>query len=279
MISVPELEGFEAWRVLCRHIDSGRAIRLDALRRRMRRPAPIRTLADVPQGVLRFSNLYREYREAGGEELPKESLKSDLCESLPAALRDQLLWHTISPEMSWDQFKDHVAGTAHRIMHYSNHSPVHLTDAMATGDLEARTVQIEQLLGQLRDLDYKVGADGKTPDVLAVGGKRLCANCGKSHPGPCKAPKVAPEERRCWNCQGTGHVRAQCPHAQATTGTAITSPLVSAFHQITLPGSRTSSGRWPANASIVSWAVHPSDTEMATWTTSPDAGGRLPLMR
>jgi len=49
MLRVAELEGFEAWRVLCRHIDSGRTIRLDALRRRMRRPAPIRSLADVPQ--------------------------------------------------------------------------------------------------------------------------------------------------------------------------------------------------------------------------------------
>ena len=64
MISVPELEGFEAWRVLCRHIDSGRTIRLDALRRRMRRPAPIRALTEVPQGVLRFSNLYREAKSS-----------------------------------------------------------------------------------------------------------------------------------------------------------------------------------------------------------------------
>ena len=84
MMSVPELEGFEAWRMLCRHIDSGRAIRLDALRRKMRRPAMIRNVAEVPSGVLQFSNLYREFLEAGVETL-KQALKSDLYESLPSA--------------------------------------------------------------------------------------------------------------------------------------------------------------------------------------------------
>ena len=69
--------------------------------------------------MLKFSNLYREFLEAGGETLRDEALKSDLYESLPGALRDQLLWHTISPDMTWDKFKDHVVGTAHRILHYS----------------------------------------------------------------------------------------------------------------------------------------------------------------
>ena len=66
----------------------------------------------MPQGVLKFSNLIREYREAGGEEIPAQTFKSDLYESLLANLRDQLLWHTISPEMSWDAFREHVTGTA-----------------------------------------------------------------------------------------------------------------------------------------------------------------------
>jgi len=160
MESVAELKGFEAWWAICRHIDSGRSIRLDALRRRMRKPAQIRSLSDVPQGVLRFSNLVREFVEAGGEKLPIESLKSDLYESLPSGLRDQLLWHTISPEMSWDKFKDHISATATRIMHYSHQSPVHLAEEERVG----------ALLAELRSL----GRSGDA-DVLAVA-KRLCPN-------------------------------------------------------------------------------------------------------
>ena len=80
------------------YIDSGRSLRQDTLRRKMRRPQPIKSLADVPQGVLRFNNLYREFTEAGGEQLTKDTLKSDLYETLPSTLRDQLLSHTIDPD-------------------------------------------------------------------------------------------------------------------------------------------------------------------------------------
>ncbi len=199
MVSIPEVHGFEAWRALCRHIDSGRTLRQDALRRKMRRPTPIKTLADVPQGVLRFNNLYREFTEAGGEELNKDALKSDLYESLPSALRDQLLWHTIDPQMSWDAFREHVSATACRILHYSHQSPVHLADEQ----------RVDALLAELRSLGHEAQAD-----VLAVG-KRLCPNCGKQHAGPCRAAKVPTEARTCWGCGKPGHVRAQCPDAPA----------------------------------------------------------------
>ncbi len=150
----------------------------------MRRPAPIKSLADVPQGVLRFSNLYREFTEAGGEELSSDTLKSDLYGSLPSSLRDQLLWHTIDPRMSWDAFREHVSATATRILHYSHQSPVHLADEH----------RVDALLAELRALGHEAQAD-----VLAVG-KRLCANCGKQHAGPCKEPRIPAEERKCWGC-------------------------------------------------------------------------------
>ena len=206
MVSIPELHGFEAWRALCRHIDSGRTLRQDALRRKMRRPVPIKSLADVPQGVLRFNNLYRDFREAGGEEMTKDTLKSDLYETLPSALRDQLLWHTIDPNMSWDAFREHVAATATRILHYSHQSPVHLAD-------ESR---VNALIAELKALGVEPQAD-----VLAMSGaKRMCANCGKQHAGPCKAARVPAEQRTCWGCGKAGHNRAQCPEGNTGGGGA-----------------------------------------------------------
>ena len=170
----------------------------------------IRNVAEVPSGVLKFSNLYLEFLEAGGETLKDEALKSDLYESLPSALRDQLLWHTISPDMLWDKFKDHVVGTAHRILHYSNHSPVHLADERVNTGRDAR---IEGLLAELKEL----GGDS-SEDVLAIGGKRLCPNCGKTHPGPCRLPRKEPSDRTCWNCGKPGHTRANCPSPASDKG-------------------------------------------------------------
>ena len=110
--------------------------------------------------------------------------------------------------MTWDRFREHVTGTAHRIMHYSHQSPVHHLGGRVTS-------RAEELLAELRELGHPT--DKIEGEVLAVG-KRLCANCGKSHPGPCRAPKVFVDERKCWNCGESGHVRAKCPKASQNPG-------------------------------------------------------------
>ena len=90
------LNGLDAWRIISRQIDHGRAIRLETLRREMKElhTKPIRSLECVEEGVAEFENVHTEYERAGGL-IPNDSeLKSDLLRILPREIRELLLWHS-----------------------------------------------------------------------------------------------------------------------------------------------------------------------------------------
>ncbi len=57
------LNGLDAWRRMVRHIDHGRSIRLEALRREVRtiHLKPIKDLERVEEGIAEFENIMREY--------------------------------------------------------------------------------------------------------------------------------------------------------------------------------------------------------------------------
>ena len=61
-----------------------------------------------------------------------------------------------------------------------------------------------------------------------------CINCGKSHQGPCKAPRV------CFSCQHPGHFKKDCPRlkqlggATVSVGSAAGSQLARRVHAMTL---------------------------------------------
>ena len=71
---VGAMNGIDAWRRLVRHIDHGRALRPDDLRHEMKliHLKPIKTLADIEQGVAAFENSVHEFAQAGGVPQPTQ---------------------------------------------------------------------------------------------------------------------------------------------------------------------------------------------------------------
>ena len=87
------LNGLDAWRLVTRHINHGKAIRLETLRREMKTMhlRPIHDLERVEEGIAAFENTINEYILAGGTPQGETEKKSDLKAILPAALRNALL--------------------------------------------------------------------------------------------------------------------------------------------------------------------------------------------
>ena len=221
MKAASELNGMEAWRLLCRHIDHGRPLRLDVLRRQLRAPSTIKSLADVPTALTRFQNLVREFEDAGGDRPPDSSLKSDLFEMLPGQLRDQLLWHASDPTWSFQKFKDHVSTTAERVMHYSSKLPVNVVEQQH--DNKAMIAKLEETMGvnNLEELIAALKSRDQRPrqqQAPKVGAEIRCGNCGmKGHSSQeCRKPKVPLSERPCFLCGKPGHTARYCPQAPPT---------------------------------------------------------------
>ena len=61
----PELNGYEAWRIIVRDVHNGQNIRLATLRRLIKNPPSIQKLEDVNMGITRFENLINEFKAAG----------------------------------------------------------------------------------------------------------------------------------------------------------------------------------------------------------------------
>ena len=181
-----DLNGFAAWRLLGRHIDQGRALRLEKLRRQLQRRDETKQLQDIPLGISKFENLVQEFVDAGGERHSDATMKSDLLEMLPESLSDQLLWHATESSWSFAMFREHVGTTAARILHYKGNLPVHAVDDEKSA---------EEAKGLLERLE----------DILA-----MAQRCGPRHGGPgTKRDDMSP---RCVNCEGTGRSKGKCPN-------------------------------------------------------------------
>ena len=92
----PSLNGLEAWRVLTRHIDHGRAIHLETLRQDVKylHLQPIKRLEDVEDEIALFENKLYDYHVAGWPAPQDTDMKPDLLRILHQEIREQLLWHS-----------------------------------------------------------------------------------------------------------------------------------------------------------------------------------------
>ena len=238
------LNGVDAWRRIVRHVDHGKAIYLETLRREKNEihQRPIKSLEAVEEGVANFENVMQEYTKAGGPVAPDSELKSDLLRILPREIRELLLWHSSNVDVTFQRFRDTVVSqTAAVLMNRGGGRSVgHLDqetsheksgdDYLAAVNRLANCEDDDERERQLTDLLAAVGdrrgRDGRRPGPRerparpttparrpgTPAAPRNCPNCGGSHVElRCPHPEVARDKRKCWTCQGTGHSSRDCP--------------------------------------------------------------------
>ena len=112
-----QLNGLDAWRRLVRHIDHGREIHLEMLRREMKhvQNRVIKDIYGIEEGIANFDNSLSRYVKAGGDQVRDNEKKSDLLAILPDAIRKDLLWHAADGG-SYAVFRDMILAQTQKII-------------------------------------------------------------------------------------------------------------------------------------------------------------------
>jgi hypothetical protein len=228
-----ELNGFDAWRRVCRYIDHGRGIRLEALRAEVRsiHLHPMKNLEAVALGIAQFENKLSEYEDAGGKRPDDHERKADLLAILPQELRENLLGRA-ADDGAYEPFRDMVQAQAAKILLTRRKLPIHsieddteVKDKLnALDDILAalRGGDQEQLIGAFNRATGKPrGAGGRFQRSTApparqqpptAGAGPRCPNCGDRHlMAKCPHPVVETDKRKCWTCGKVGCVASRCP--------------------------------------------------------------------
>ena len=212
------LNGLDAWRRLVRHIDHGRAIRLEALRTEVRsiHLKPIKSLEQVALGIAEFENKITEYEEAGGRPVEGDEMKTDLLAILPEALRENLLWRATDPG-DYTTFRNMVQGQTAKVLLNRRRLPVHNVQAEEEEPDLTNLSSVEDFILAFRKF---AGGSKRTFQRQQTGNKNgdrppralKCPNCGEEHERTqCKKPILPVSERLCWTCGKKGCTAAKCP--------------------------------------------------------------------
>ena len=222
--SVNSLSGLDAWRAIVQEIQRGRNIRLAQLRKIVRNPPGINKVDEVANGIMRFENNIRDYVAAGGDQPNPKEMKSDLLDTLPQELRENLMWRLPEDE-GFSAFKNHVRTAANNVPYHRGKisAPVNLIDGNLQEELKVSSEKLEDLIGALfNKMGFKQngggsgGAGQRRGQPLRDGpsGPRpaRCGNCGdKDHTSQqCTKQRIPPEKRPCWECGKPGHTAANC---------------------------------------------------------------------
>jgi len=233
------LNGVDAWRLVTRHVNHGKAIRLETLRREMKTMhlRPIQDLERVEEGIAAFENTINEYILAGGTPQGETEKKSDLKAILPAALRNALLWNS-SDKGTFEEFRDMVLVQSAQVLLDQKKLPVHAVSAEQSqiGDDDDKTffdMNILQGVSNMEDLvnvvdkwkqrrgrqtqrdrpQSRAPSQSRPPSATGARPPRKCPNCNEEHPSTrCPKPPIAVEDRTCWSCGKKGHSSRQCPN-------------------------------------------------------------------
>ena len=237
------LNGLDAWRRVVRHIDHGREIHLETLRREMKtmHNRAIRDIHGVEEGIANFENTLYRYIKAGGTPMRDNEKKSDLLQILPDSIRRDLLWHATDGG-SFDNFRDLVLAQSQKVI-LNTRRGINAVDERASakaaedeseGGLEDMIAAIGR--GQVPQLEDLVAAVGRYVNYRGKPGRdtvpmrrpprddgdkrnrqpRKCPNCNKEHPERiCPYPAIDKSKRRCWICDQEGHQSNACPNKKA----------------------------------------------------------------
>jgi len=112
-----ELDGFNAWRLVIRSIRKSAYIHLATARRLFKYTPPIGSLEEIPAAIKRFDAVHKDFKLSGGTPSSDSEKKTDLLESLPKEIREQLQWRAATPE-SYDKFRDYLRGQADSMIYH-----------------------------------------------------------------------------------------------------------------------------------------------------------------
>ena len=235
------LNGLDAWRRVVRHIDHGREIHLETLRREMKsfHNRVIKDVHGVEEGIANFENALYKYVKAGGTPMRDSEKKSDLLAILPDSLRRDLLWHATDGG-SFEKFRDMILSQSQKVILNTRrgiNAVVH-DRADTSGNGNGETMELEEMLasvsqGQAPSMEELVAAVGRfmgrrqgqqqrppkgqppgpqpQPPGPNLRNPRKCPNCNKEHVERiCPYPSIDKSQRRCWTCNQIGHSSAQC---------------------------------------------------------------------
>ena len=252
-----QLNGLDAWRRLVRHIDHGREINLEMLRREMKhvQNRVIKDIFGIEEGIANFDNAIGRYTKAGGDPIRDSEKKSDLLAILPDAIRKDLLWHAADGG-PYETFRNMILAQTQKIILNTRRG---INNVNAVDENETLLKLVKKM--QENPNDNEEGTSGILDDIIGAiqarrgrfgqksgggnrgtggggnggtgggakrpGTERLprnCANCGGTHAEiKCPHPEVARDKRKCWTCQGTGHSSKDCPKkAKRLTGAVRT---------------------------------------------------------
>ena len=222
--SAKMLNGFDAWRAVVLDIQKGRMIRLDQLRKIVRNPPHITKMEDVNNGILKFENSIREYIAVGGEPPNDREKKSDLLDTMPQEVRENLMWK-LPDEEPFEKFRNHVAATANNILYHRGRiawplNAVSTAHEACVPGPASDVSRLEEMIGAvMKKMGYRrEGQQGprtppttRPPTSTSTRTPR-CVNCGsdKHLVADCTRPKVSLERRPCYECGKPGHVARDC---------------------------------------------------------------------
>ncbi len=238
------LNGIDAWRRLVRHIDHGRELRLNDLRREMkqRHLRPMKNLQEVEQGVAEYENAIHEYEKAGATAPTEKEMKDDLLAILPERMQADLLWNATDRNVSFDVFRDHVVTQSARLLAIQrpgrpiqgveDESPAlncRLPDGVDSSDISLfeNVTNTDELIAAFQKMNSRRPQTGTRASTATSTSTRTstaprstetqrrprkCPNCGEEHEARvCPKPPVAIADRKCWGCGRPGHSSRQCP--------------------------------------------------------------------
>ncbi len=233
-----DLNGFDAWRRIMQHIHQGENVHKGQLRNLVKNPPSIRSLEEIPLGVIRFEKIMTDYKAAGGDVPGTQEMKEDLLKTLPQGFREQLMWHATSDDVTFDQFAEHIKKVSYDLLflqgkavdvnnveveHQRHHEDHHHGD----GDGEGETYEEAMMAVNLRfgkgagKGGRKGGGKGGGKDGSGSGsrgsgtGDVKCGNCGGNRlTAVCTRPRVPLEDRLCHGCGKPGHISRNCPQKQ-----------------------------------------------------------------
>ncbi len=231
--SADMLNGLEGWRLVIQDIQRGRAIRMQTLRKLVKHPPVITKLEDVAAGMLRYQNLLKEYEAVNGILPSAQEQRSDLLDTLPQELRENLMWRaTNKPDESLSDFKNHIRATVNEILFHRGKLPSPI-NAISQGPTELQmqpgstassvagsgSSSLEDAVcAMMKKMGFRPSnGPPRTGPPGARQGERgdrppRCANCGEmGHlKDDCTKAKVPLSERKCHNCGKPGHIASQC---------------------------------------------------------------------
>ena len=199
---------------------------------------PIKNLETVHVGVAEFEEKAREFVEAGGEGFSNpSSFKSDLLAILPAELRRDLQGVRMATERTagFDAFRDSSCRSlqgcslSRDAARLSTPPSILLSTAtMALVKTKTSSATIAKAISWAHPTDSSLRKTGKAANrnpkspggarrprqAQAASGDRppsRCANCSKTHDGPCKERRKELTDRTCWTCGSKLHMNKDCP--------------------------------------------------------------------